>query len=67
MSTYTRSADLPAGPAGGITVIVSARDEAVRHVEDVTQRVHGEYVKKLAAVQRRLGGEGGADREHVSV
>lgn len=29
MSTYTRSADLPAGPAGGITVIVSARDEAV--------------------------------------
>jgi len=35
-----------------------ARDEAVRHVEDVTQRVHGEYVKKLAALQRRLGGEG---------
>jgi GAF domain len=32
-----------------------ARDEAVRHVEDVTQRVHGEYVKKLAALQRRLG------------
>jgi len=32
-----------------------ARDEAVRHVEDVTHRVHGEYVKKLAALERRLG------------
>jgi hypothetical protein len=31
-----------------------ARDEAVRHVEDVTHRVHGEYVKKLAALERRL-------------
>lgn len=32
-----------------------AREEAVRHVEDVTHRVHGEYVKKLAALERRLG------------
>ena len=31
-----------------------ARDEAVRHVEDVTHRVHGEYVKKLGALERRL-------------
>jgi GAF domain-containing protein len=31
-----------------------ARDEAVRHVEDVTQRVHGSYVKKLAALEKRL-------------
>jgi hypothetical protein len=44
-----------------------ARDEAVRHVEDVTQRVHGEYVKKLAAVQRRLGGEGEASARTVAL
>jgi hypothetical protein len=44
-----------------------ARDEAVRHVEDVTQRVHGEYVKKLAAVQRRLGGEGEATARTVAL
>jgi len=44
-----------------------ARDEAVRHVEDVTQRVHGEYVKKLAAVQRRLGGEGEATARIVAL
>jgi GAF domain len=44
-----------------------ARDEAVRHVEDVTQRVHGEYVKKLAAVQRRLGGEGEATARSVAL
>ena len=31
-----------------------ARDEAVRTLEDVTQRVHGEYVKKLAALERQL-------------
>jgi hypothetical protein len=44
-----------------------ARDEAVRHVEDVTQRVHGEYVKKLAALQRRLGGDGEASARIVAL
>jgi GAF domain-containing protein len=32
-----------------------ARDEAVRTLEDVTQRVHGEYVKKLAVLEQQLG------------
>ncbi len=31
-----------------------ARDEAVKTLEDVTQRVHGEYVKKLAALEQQL-------------
>src|SRR5215469_8877810 len=31
-----------------------ARDEAVRTLEDVTQRVHGEYVKKLTALEQQL-------------
>ncbi len=31
-----------------------AREEAVRTLEDVTQRVHGEYVKKLRALQSEL-------------
>ena len=31
-----------------------ARDEAVRTLEDVTQRVHGEYLKKLGALEQRL-------------
>lgn len=31
-----------------------AREEAVRTLEDVTQRVHGEYVRKLAALQSEL-------------
>jgi hypothetical protein len=31
-----------------------ARDEAVRTLEDVTQRVHGEYVKHLATLERDL-------------
>ncbi len=31
-----------------------ARDEAVRTLEDVTQRVHGEYVKKLAVLEDKL-------------
>ena len=31
-----------------------ARDEAVRTLEDVTQRVHGEYVKHLAALEQAL-------------
>lgn len=32
-----------------------ARDEAVRTLEDVTQRVHGEYVRRLAALEDQLG------------
>ncbi|MCA0376284.1 MAG: GAF domain-containing protein [Gemmatimonadetes bacterium] len=31
-----------------------AREEAVRTLEDVTHRVHGEYVKKLAALEGEL-------------
>ena len=31
-----------------------AREEAVRTLEDVTQRVHGDYVRKLAALQGQL-------------
>jgi hypothetical protein len=31
-----------------------ARSEAVHTLEDVTQRVHGEYVKKLAALEQEL-------------
>jgi hypothetical protein len=31
-----------------------AREEAVRTLEDVTQRVHGEYVKKLAVLEEKL-------------
>jgi hypothetical protein len=31
-----------------------ARNEAVRTLEDVTQRVHGEYVKRLAALEQEL-------------
>lgn len=31
-----------------------AREEAVRTLEDVTQRVHGEYVRKLGALEREL-------------
>jgi len=31
-----------------------ARNEAVRTLEDVTQRVHGEYVKHLAALEQAL-------------
>ncbi len=31
-----------------------AREEAVRTLEDVTQRVHGEYVRKLADLERAL-------------
>jgi hypothetical protein len=32
-----------------------AREEAVRTLEDVTQRVHGEYVRKLTALEAELG------------
>lgn len=31
-----------------------ARTEAVRTLEDVTQRVHGEYVRKLSGLERQL-------------
>jgi hypothetical protein len=31
-----------------------ARDEAVRTLEDVTQRVHGEYVRRLAELEHEL-------------
>ncbi len=43
-----------------------ARDEAVRHVEDVTHRVHGEYVKKLAALERRLVAKQTANQEQAA-
>ena len=48
-----------------------ARQEAVRTLEDVTQRVHGEYERKLAALEQKLlraSGEVaavGADRGRV--
>jgi len=32
-----------------------AREEAVRTLEDVTQRLHGEYVRKLQALESELG------------
>ncbi|MGQ0539074.1 MAG: GAF domain-containing protein [Gemmatimonadaceae bacterium] len=32
-----------------------AREEAVRTLEDVTQRLHGEYVRKLTALEGELG------------
>jgi putative methionine-R-sulfoxide reductase with GAF domain len=41
-----------------------AREEAVRTLEDVTQRVHGEYVRKLGALEKQLTqvrGEAGKD------
>jgi hypothetical protein len=41
-----------------------ARQEAVRTLEDVTQRVHGEYTKKLATHEERLFQAAGAT-EHV--
>lgn len=37
-----------------------ARDEAVQTLEDVTQRVHGEYLKKLAGLETELGRARGA-------
>jgi hypothetical protein len=37
-----------------------AREEAVGTLEDVTQRVHGEYVRKLAALEGELGKARGA-------
>jgi len=41
-----------------------AREEAVRTLEDVTQRVHGEYDRKLAVLEQQLSqarGTGGVD------
>jgi GAF domain len=40
-----------------------ARDEAVRTLEDVTQRVHGEYVKHLASLEAALAAARGT-RSH---
>ena len=37
-----------------------AREEAVRTLEDVTQRVHGEYIRKLGALEVELGRVRGA-------
>ena len=37
-----------------------ARDEAVRTLEDVTQRVHGEYIRKLGVLESELGKARGA-------
>ena len=50
-----------------------ARDEAVKTLEDVTQRVHGEYLKKLATLEGELAqarrtparGEPGVDPERL--
>jgi len=37
-----------------------AREEAVRTLEDVTQRVHGEYIRKLGGLEEELGRARGA-------
>ena len=43
-----------------------AREEAVRTLEDVTQRVHGEYVRKLALLEGQLSqARGGTDPAQV--
>ncbi len=50
-----------------------ARNEAVRTLEDVTQRVHGEYVKHLASLEQALavarntppGGQAGVSPERL--
>jgi hypothetical protein len=46
-----------------------AREEAVRTLEDVTQRVHAEYERKLGALEQKLfkaaGAQGGADPERL--
>jgi hypothetical protein len=39
-----------------------AREEAVRTLEDVTQRVHGEYERKLGALEQKLSKAAGAQR-----
>ena len=40
-----------------------ARDEAVRTLEDVTQRVHGEYIRKLGVLEEELGRARGAQSQ----
>ncbi|HEX2780925.1 MAG TPA: GAF domain-containing protein, partial [Gemmatimonadaceae bacterium] len=43
-----------------------AREEAVHTLEDVTQKVHGEYVRKLAVLEQQLSqARGGADPAQV--
>ena len=42
-----------------------ARDEAVRALEDVTQRLHGEYEKKLATLEEKLLKASGEFAGHV--
>jgi putative methionine-R-sulfoxide reductase with GAF domain len=46
-----------------------AREEAVRTLEDVTQRVHAEYERKLGTLEEKLfkaaGASGGADPERL--
>ena len=43
-----------------------AREEAVHTLEDITQRVHGEYVRKLAVLEQQLTqARGGADPAQV--
>ncbi len=44
-----------------------ARDEAVRTLEDVTQRVHGEYVKKLAELEQQLAQVRGTPPQGVAL
>ena len=44
-----------------------AREEAVRTLEDVTQRVHGEYVRKLGQLEAELGEARTTPRELGSI
>lgn len=44
-----------------------ARNEAVRTLEDVTQRVHGEYVKHLASLEQALADARGAPEGAATV
>jgi hypothetical protein len=41
---------------------LEAREEAVRTLEDVTQRVHADYLRKLGALEEELGRARGAAR-----
>ncbi|MGH7663836.1 MAG: GAF domain-containing protein [Gemmatimonadaceae bacterium] len=43
-----------------------AREEAVRTLEDVTQRVHGDYERKLAALEEQLLSARGSARSDAS-
>ncbi|HJR41642.1 MAG TPA: GAF domain-containing protein [Gemmatimonadaceae bacterium] len=44
-----------------------AREEAVRTLEDVTQRVHGEYVKRLAELEQQLAQARGTPPQGVAL